>query len=54
MTPAEKICYDAVQTEVSIYWLPSLWFTKYLQRALDQGQIKDTHGAKLIMEVKVF
>lgn len=51
MTEKEKECYEAVKTEVNIYWLPGLWFTHYLQEARRQGQVKDAHGVKLIMEV---
>ncbi len=51
MTTTEKECYEAVKTDVNIYWLPGLWFTNYLQEARRRGQIDDAHGIKLIMEV---
>lgn len=54
MTPNEKECYEAVKTDVNIYWLPGLWFTHYLQEARRQGRVKDAHGVKLIMEVNKF
>lgn len=51
MTKEEKLCYESINSDVNLFWLPGLWFTQNLQSAYRQGWIKDTYGTKLIMEV---
>ena len=42
---------ESHELTVNLFWLPGVWFTQNLQRALSQGRIKDNYGVKLIMEV---
>lgn len=51
MTREEKKCLESIKTDVNLYWLPGLWFTKNLQEALRQGHVRDAYGAQLIMQV---
>lgn len=51
MTETEKISFESIKSDVNLYWLPGLWFAQNLQSAFKQGRVKDTYGAKLIMEV---
>lgn len=53
MTETEKICFESIKSDINLYWLPGLWFVQNLQSAFQQGRVKDTYGAKLIMEVPV-
>lgn len=44
-------CYESIESDVNLYWLPGLWFAQNLQEAFMKGHIKDTYAVKLIMEV---
>ncbi|XP_057381066.1 bestrophin-2-like [Daphnia carinata] len=50
MTKTEMRCYESIESDVSLYWLPGLWFAQNLQEAFMKGHIKDTYAVNLIME----
>ncbi|XP_032780724.1 bestrophin-2 isoform X2 [Daphnia magna] len=50
MTKTEMRCYESIESDVNLYWLPGLWFAQNLQEAFMKGHIKDTYAVKLIME----
>ena len=51
MTKKEMICFESIETDVNLYWLPGLWFAQNLQAAFIQGCVKDTYAVNHIMEV---
>jgi len=51
MTKVEMECFESVEADINLYWLPGLWFVHHLREAQLKGRITDSHGAKLIMEV---
>lgn len=44
-------CYESIESDVNLYWLPGLWFAQNLQSAFMRGHITDTYAVKHIMEV---
>ncbi len=51
MTKVEMECFESVEADINLYWLPGLWFVHHLREAQLKGRVTDSHGAKLIMEV---
>lgn len=51
MTKSEMECFQSVETDVNLFWLPGLWFAHTLRKAQQEGRVTDQQGIKLIMEV---
>jgi hypothetical protein len=52
MTKKEMTCYESIETDVNLYWLPGFWLAQNLQAAFVRGCVKDTYAVNQIMEVQ--
>ena len=53
MTKSELQYFEAIHSDVHLFWVPGSWFVAALQQATENGLLVDPQGTKLIMEVQI-